>query len=268
VREIIYIQLFSAAPQLKLLSPVRKRLRSSRPAPDETRGLLDTCRLLRNEALPVYYSLSCVCFRSSDHLITFVKDPRLDTCITTSIKRLALDFGDTAVAPAVETGFRDVLASVVKLPKLQTFEMRFYALMTHSRQHSEFLRLTDVFGNLTAASGQCPSRVKPCEQSLCMHAMVYHGHERQVAEALARRGFELTYFQSSADYEDASKDILRCCTIALSKSPYNASEFAKAETAVMDRRAVVGKLTIGMAQLCETRQGEVNRRLRTMNLRR
>lgn len=162
VRLLIYKFAFTFSSPLKLRSPTKRRLRPARPAKDDTRGFLDTCQLIRSEAITLYYSLNPVIFRSTNHALSFISDPLIHPHIKLSLTHIAVDFGDTHDADTILKDHISLVdGSLGHLPRLRALETRFYARTLDSYHSSHFQTLALAFDGLDADMNAPPSPRSP-----------------------------------------------------------------------------------------------------------
>ena len=162
VRNLIYKFAFTQPNPMRLRSPTKRRLRPSRPAKDDARAFLDTCRLIRSEAITLYYSLNPLVFRSTEHVLSFISDPTIHPHIKLSITHIAVDFGDTTDADAI---LKDHIQLVDRclgdLPRIKALETRFYARTLDSYSSAHFQTLALAFDGLDADMNAPPSPRSP-----------------------------------------------------------------------------------------------------------
>ncbi|KAK5419713.1 hypothetical protein LTR06_001182 [Exophiala xenobiotica] len=162
VRNLIYKFAFEQSEPLRLRCPSQRRLRPSRPSKDETRAFLDTCQLIRSEAITMYYSLNALVFRSTEHLLAFLADREIHPAIKSSLTHVAVDFGDSTDADSI---LKDQIAlvdtCVGSLPRLKALETRFYARTLDSCSLSQFQTLALALDGLDAEMNATPSPRTP-----------------------------------------------------------------------------------------------------------
>ncbi|KIW56422.1 hypothetical protein PV05_05086 [Exophiala xenobiotica] len=162
VRNLIYRFAFQESEPLRLRCPSQRRLRPSRPGRDDTRAFLDTCRLIRSEAITMYYSLNALVFRSTEHVLAFLADPEIHSAIKSSIMHVAVDFGDATDADSI---LKDQIVlvdtCVGSLPRLKALETRFYARTLDSCSLSHFQTLALALDGLDAEMNAPPSPRTP-----------------------------------------------------------------------------------------------------------
>ncbi|KIX01616.1 uncharacterized protein Z518_09342 [Rhinocladiella mackenziei CBS 650.93] len=162
VRNLIYKFAFQQPTPLRLRSPSQRRLRPSRPAKDDTRGLLDTCQLIRSEAVTLYYSLNPLVFRSTEDVLAFMSDPNIHPLIKPSLTHIAVDFGDSTDADSILKDHISLVDSCVgSLPRLRALETRFYARTLDACSSSHFRTLALAFDGLDADMNAPPSPRSP-----------------------------------------------------------------------------------------------------------
>lgn len=162
VRNLIYKFAFEQPQPVKLRSPSQRRLRASRPAREDARALLDTCQLIRAEAITLYYSLNALAFRSCEHALAFIEDPQIHPMIKSSITHVAVDFGDSTDADSI---LKDHISLVDiclgSLPRLKALETRFYARTLDACSSSHFNTLALAFDGLDADMNAPPASPRP-----------------------------------------------------------------------------------------------------------
>ncbi|KAI1618370.1 hypothetical protein EDD36DRAFT_29409 [Exophiala viscosa] len=162
VRNLIYKFAFEQPEPLHLRCPSQRRLRASRPSEDDGRAFLDTCRLIRSEAITLYYSLNALVFRSTEHVLAFVADPDIHPLIKSSLTHIAVDFGDSIDADAILKDHISLVDSCVgSLPRLKALETRFYARTLDACSSSHFRTLALAFDGLDADMNAPPSPRPP-----------------------------------------------------------------------------------------------------------
>ncbi|RMZ91455.1 hypothetical protein DV736_g1287, partial [Chaetothyriales sp. CBS 134916] len=95
VREAILRYAFGDISHVRLRSPSRRRLRPSRVAKYDAQGILSTCHLLREEAIPIFYFQTTLIFHCSGDAKEYLLDADIDPFIKASITHLAMDDGDS-----------------------------------------------------------------------------------------------------------------------------------------------------------------------------
>ncbi|KAK4936074.1 hypothetical protein LTR10_022976 [Elasticomyces elasticus] len=151
IRNLIYKFALEQPEPLHLRCPSQRRLRPSRPSEDDARAFLDTCRLIRSEAITLYYSLNALVFRSTEHILAFVADPDIHPLIKSSLTHIAVDFGDSTDADAILKDHISLVDSCVgSLPRLKALETRFYARTLDACSSSHFRTLALAFDGLDA----------------------------------------------------------------------------------------------------------------------
>jgi len=158
VRNIIYKFAFEQPKPLKLRCPSQRRLRAARPPKDDTRGFLDTCHLIRAEAITLYYSLNALVFRSAEHVLSFMADPNIHPLVKSSLTHVAVDFGDSTDSDSIlQDHIKLVDSCVGSLPRLRALETRFYARTMDACSSSHFHTLALAFDGLDADMNAPPS---------------------------------------------------------------------------------------------------------------
>ncbi|KAJ9628261.1 hypothetical protein H2204_009378 [Knufia peltigerae] len=158
VRNLIYRFAFQQPEPLRLRCPSQRRLRPSRPPKDDPRAFLDTCHLVRSEALCLYYSLNSLVFRSTEHLLSFIADPEIHPCIKSSLAHVAVDFGDATDADSILKDHIVLVDTCVgSLPRLKALETRFYARTMDSCSLQHFQTLALALDGLDAEMNASPS---------------------------------------------------------------------------------------------------------------
>lgn len=143
---------------MKLRCPTQRRLRPSRPSKDDARGLVDTCRQVRSEAITLYYSLNALAFRSEADALAFMSDSGIHPLIGPSLTHIAVDFGDTTDADAILKDHISLVDSCVgSLPRLRALETRFYARTLDACSSSHFRTLAMAFDGLECDMNTPPS---------------------------------------------------------------------------------------------------------------
>ncbi|ETI26158.1 hypothetical protein G647_02935 [Cladophialophora carrionii CBS 160.54] len=162
VRNLIYKFAFQQPKPMRLRCPSQRRLRPSRPSRDDARGLLDTCHLIRSEAITFYYSLNALVFRSEADALAFMSDPDIHPLIRPSLTHIAVDFGDTNDADAILKDHISLVDSCVgSLPRLRALETRFYARTLDACSSSHFRTLAMAFDSLDTDINTPPSPRSP-----------------------------------------------------------------------------------------------------------
>ncbi|KIW87775.1 uncharacterized protein Z519_11749 [Cladophialophora bantiana CBS 173.52] len=162
VRNLIYKFAFEQPKPLRLRCPSQRRLRPSRPAKDDPRGFLDTCHLIRSEAITLFYSLNALIFRSSADALAFMSDPDIHPLIKSSLTHIAVDFGDSTDADAILKDHINLVDTCVgSLPCLKALETRFYARALDACSSSHFRTLALAFDGLDADMNAPPSPRTP-----------------------------------------------------------------------------------------------------------
>ena len=77
IRTAIYHHLFAVPYPIHLRTPSQRRLRCSRIAKQDPRGILSTCQQLRREALPIFFSLNMLVFRHTVDALEFLNDQKI-----------------------------------------------------------------------------------------------------------------------------------------------------------------------------------------------
>ncbi|KIW19660.1 hypothetical protein PV08_00234 [Exophiala spinifera] len=158
VRNLIYRYAFQQDEPLRLRCPSQRRLRPSRPPKDDTRAFLDSCHLVRSEALCLYYSLNSLVFRSTQHLLSFIADTGIHPCIKSSLAHVAVDFGDATDSDAfLKDHIILVDTCVGSLPRLKALETRFYARTMDACSLQHFQTLALALDGLDAEMNAPPS---------------------------------------------------------------------------------------------------------------
>ncbi|OAP63764.1 hypothetical protein AYL99_02991 [Fonsecaea erecta] len=162
VRNLIYKFAFQQPKPLKLRCPSQRRLRPSRPSKDDPRGFLDTCHLIRSEAITLFYSLNALVFRSSADALAFLSDVDIHPLIKSSLTHIAVDFGDSTDADAILKDHINLVDICVgSLPRLKAMETRFYARTLDACSSSHFRTLALAFDGLDADMNAPPSPRTP-----------------------------------------------------------------------------------------------------------
>lgn len=158
VRNLIYKFAFEQPEPLRLRCPSQRRLRPSRPSQEDSRAFLDTCRMIRSEAITLYYSLNALVFRSTEHVLAFVADPDIHPLIKSSLTHIAVDFGDTIDSDAILKDHISLVDSCVgSLPRLKALETRFYARTLDTCASAHFRTLALAFDGLDADMNAPPT---------------------------------------------------------------------------------------------------------------
>jgi hypothetical protein len=128
IRTIIFHHLFENRRLAHLRSPSHRRLRAARTDKEDTSGVLQTCRLLRQEAIPPFYSRSTLVFRHSTDVLEFLKDSGLSGSIRENVAHIAVDDGDVKDVKSVRESQKvTILQTFAHLPRLKMLEFRVYA---------------------------------------------------------------------------------------------------------------------------------------------
>ena len=130
IRDIIYHHLFDQHPKIyHQRTPSRKRLRCSKVNRNETKGVLQTCRLIRQETIPLFYRKhASLVFHSSPEMMEYINDKDIHPSIKLDITRVAIDIGDADACKYLRERDVDHLAEAFTLlPCLETVEAQVYA---------------------------------------------------------------------------------------------------------------------------------------------
>jgi hypothetical protein len=147
---------------MKLRCPSQRRLRPSRTRKDDGRGLLDTCSMIRSEAITLFYGLNSLVFRSSSDALGFMSDPRIHPLIKPSLTHIAVDFGDTTDSDSILKDHISLVDLCVgDLPHLTALETRFYARTMDICAASNFRTLAMAFDALEVDLHAPPSPRSP-----------------------------------------------------------------------------------------------------------
>jgi len=260
VRNLIYRYAFQLSRPLRLRSPSRRRLQPSRLRSDDPRGFLDTCRLVRSEAITLYYGLNPLLFRSTEHALQFVNDRSIDPAIAQAISHIAVDVGDTVDADSILTDHVNLVDTCVgSLPCLRALETRFYALNPESSCSFHFWKLAVAIDDLyTDESPESPL--------LERYKIPYRSQKQYCfADATVSRfcneGFTCVGSASSEWYPGGNNQMLWCYNlmIALSDVP---NVLGRAKEAVQERLETVGVLPSRATETYDiTMDGRFHRRV-------
>jgi hypothetical protein len=128
IRTIIFHHLFEHGRLVHLRSPSHRRLRAARTDKGDTSGVLQTCGLLRQEAIPSFYSRSTLVFRRSTDVLEFLKDSSLSGSVQENVSHIAVDDGDVKDVKCVRESQKvTILQAFAYLPRLKMLEFRVYA---------------------------------------------------------------------------------------------------------------------------------------------
>lgn len=152
IRDNIYCHLFEEQQTYPQRTPSRKRLRCSQQDKNDTRGILQTSKLLRAEAIPRFYRKNVLVFRNSDDLLEYVDDENIDDGIKANVMRVAIDVGDVWNCESLKLGHLEALAKVlVALPRLQWLETRIYTRTDCAPFHQNYLDVFDLWQSMRHA---------------------------------------------------------------------------------------------------------------------
>ena len=128
IRNAIYNHLFAEPYSIHLRTPSQRRLRCSRTAKNDPRGILSTCQQLRREALPIFFNINMLIFRHTVDALEFLNDQGIHQSIRNVISKIAIDDGDISFANSnLWEAQARVLEQLPFLQNLQTIEFRIYA---------------------------------------------------------------------------------------------------------------------------------------------
>ncbi|RMZ83500.1 hypothetical protein DV737_g1569, partial [Chaetothyriales sp. CBS 132003] len=95
VREVVLRYAFGDISHVRLRSPSRRRLRPSRVAKHDPQGILSTCHIIREEAIPIFYAQTTLIFHCSGDAKEYLLDANIDPFIKANITHIAMDDGDS-----------------------------------------------------------------------------------------------------------------------------------------------------------------------------
>ncbi|RVX69228.1 hypothetical protein B0A52_07204 [Exophiala mesophila] len=287
VRNLIYKFAFTQAEPMKLRSPSQKRLRPSRPAKDDARGFLDTCRFVRSEAISLYYSLNPLVFRQAKDVLSFIADTQIHPHIKSSIQHLAIDFRDVRDADTVlKEHISFVDGCLGHLPRLKAIETRFYARQKDACSLAHFRTVAMAFDSLDVEMNAPPSPPSPRSprSSICSaddlsdssippspifettpwkpspqpdfsalqaETLELHCFDPSAASAFAHAKLKFSVALSVAAYPGAKHDKLRCYNLKMSSDGVP-NALGGAKDAVNQRLKSVGALPRAFSELYDT----------------
>ncbi|RMZ79490.1 hypothetical protein DV738_g3396, partial [Chaetothyriales sp. CBS 135597] len=125
VREVILHYAFGGISYVRLQSPSRRRLRPSRVAKHDPQGVLSTCHVLREEAIPIFYSQTTLIFHCSGDAREYLLDTRVDPFVKAYISHLAMDDGDSPCMESLLQTHMWLVGNAFKIcPSLGALEFR------------------------------------------------------------------------------------------------------------------------------------------------
>lgn len=253
IRELILIHLFDKSELLHLRCPKRCRLRSSRVDKDDVSGILSTCRLLRQEAVPVYFAVNVIRFHNSSDILDFLGDAKISPVIKENITCMVVDDGDIMDLAALKWAQVNATEAFTAMPRLRVLEFRAWARTDNAHYLANLNHLAEfwvsmkkkqlivtpcaapenaTYYDLVAGPNPYGSAMLDALNSASVHVTIHESQEKYSTEESPPR---------PSAYNQNSDVDLKVCNLLLSK---NANEresiLGGAKMAVTQRLKVAG----------------------------
>ncbi|KPI44813.1 uncharacterized protein AB675_2528 [Cyphellophora attinorum] len=248
LRGTILSHLFDQQKIYHQRTPSHRRLRCSQADKDDTRGILQVCRLLRIEATPVFYRKNVLVFRTSDDVVEYILDSGIIPCIKANITKLAIDLGDIKCSEHVKTSHLKAIAyATSNLPRLEWLETRIYARTDCEMYYRNFMLVNEQWKALKSVYEAGPNDYKLQVRSrsvLEKIAPLYSAH----LECLRAQGMKMSLRNARYVYwkekgsPPANAAGLKECHLLLNKG--EAKECVLFGTGVTERMRLVGAMPI------------------------
>ncbi|ETN37249.1 uncharacterized protein HMPREF1541_08240 [Cyphellophora europaea CBS 101466] len=243
IRELILLHLFDTPQLIHLRSPAHCRLRASRIDKDDASGALSVARLLRQEAVPIYFTVNTLVFRHTSDVLEFMSDVRISQGVKDNISRIAVDDGDVMDLGQLKDAQLSVIDSTfTHLPRLQVLEFRAWA-RTDNAHYLGNLNSLAVFWETLEKDG--PPTTSKAALSAYMNAMIVNSYYLSAKNAMRKTRVNITIKEAQEKYTAGRQNLpdnvsLKVCNMVLSKAPGVLPVLGGAKEAVQQRMKVAG----------------------------
>lgn len=251
IRELILIHLFDTSRLYHIRCPKHCRLRASRLDKDDASGILSTCRLLRHEAMPIFFDVNVLRFRHSSDILEFLGDSQISHLVKENITRIVVDDGDIMDVPALKWAQVNAVGIFAAMPRLQALEFRAWARTDNGHYLANLNALSHLWELIKECRATTGTIMLPAIRPDQYFTLKDVWWPFQFAiDALKSAQVHVTISQSQEKYETAPRTVysgmpasdtnLKVCNLLLSKNANEQRILSCAKEAVAQRMKVAG----------------------------